>query len=91
VEDRFERILASWEGKLLSDRDRLVLISLALTNLSMFMLSFFEIPIEAQKRLDFYRSRLFWQSDGRDGQKKKHRLTRRHITCIPRGEGRFWR
>jgi hypothetical protein len=32
----------------------------------------FEIPKEVSKRLSFYRSRFFWQSDG---QQKKYRLT----------------
>jgi hypothetical protein len=32
----------------------------------------FEIPKELRKRLSFYRSRFFWQSDG---QQKKYRLT----------------
>jgi hypothetical protein len=84
VEDRFERKLASWVGKLLSYGDRLVLINSVLTSLPMFMLSFFEIPIGVRKRLDFYRSRFFWQSDG---HKKKYRLTRWNIICRPKDQG----
>jgi hypothetical protein len=64
IEDRFERKLASWLGKLLSYGDRLVLINSVLSCLPMFLLSFFEIPKGVRKRLDFYRSRFFWQSDG---------------------------
>jgi hypothetical protein len=37
----------------------------------MSMLCFFEIPIGVRKRLDFYRTRFFWHSDG---HKKKYRL-----------------
>jgi hypothetical protein len=44
VEDRFEKKLANWIGKMLSYGDRLVLINSVLTSLPMFMLSFFEIP-----------------------------------------------
>jgi hypothetical protein len=84
VEDRFERKLASWMGKLLSYRDRIVLINSVLTNLSMLMLSFFEIPIGVRKRLDFFRSRFFWQSDG---HKKKYRLSRWNIICRPKDQG----
>jgi hypothetical protein len=73
VEDRFESKLNSWIGKLLSYRDRLVLINSVLTSLPMFMLSFLEIPKGVRKRLDFFRSRFFWQSDG---HKKKYRLTK---------------
>ena len=61
VEDRFEKKLASWVGKLLSYGDRLVLINSVLSSLPMFLLSFFEIPKGVLKRLDFYRSRFFWQ------------------------------
>jgi hypothetical protein len=46
IEDRFERKLASWLGKLLSYSDRLVLINSVLNTLAMFMLSFFEISKE---------------------------------------------
>jgi hypothetical protein len=68
--------LASWLGKLLSYADRLVLINYVLTILPMFLLSFFEIHKGVQKRLDFYRYRFFWQSDG---LKEKYRLTRWNI------------
>jgi hypothetical protein len=50
----------------------------------MFLLSFFEIPKGVRKRLDFYRSRFFWQSDG---QKKKYRLTKWNIVCRPKDQG----
>ena len=63
IEDRFERKLSSWIGKLLSYGDRLILINSVLTSLPMFMLSFLEIPKGVWKRLDFYRSRFFWLSD----------------------------
>ena len=84
IEDRFERKLASWLGKLLSYGDRLILINSVLTSLPMFMLSFFEIPIGVRKRLDFFRSRFFWQSDG---NKKKYRLTKWNIICRPKDQG----
>jgi hypothetical protein len=40
AEDRFERKLGCWIGKMLSYGDRLVLINLVLTSLPMFILSF---------------------------------------------------
>ena len=76
--------LASWVGKLLSYGDRLILINTILTSFPMFMLSFFEIPIGVQKRLDFFRSRFFWQSDG---HKRKYRLTKWDILCRPKDQG----
>jgi hypothetical protein len=54
VEDRFEKKLSSWIGKLLSYGDRLVLINSVLTSLPMFMLSVFKIPKGVRKRLDFF-------------------------------------
>jgi hypothetical protein len=84
VEDWFEKKLANWIGKMLSYGDRLVLINSVLTILPMFMLSFFEIPKGVRKRLDFFHSRLFWQSDG---HKKKYRLTRWNIVCRPKDQG----
>jgi hypothetical protein len=59
IEDRIERKLSSWIGKLLSYGDHLILINSILTILPMFMLSFFEIPKGVRKRLDFFRSRFF--------------------------------
>jgi hypothetical protein len=70
VEDRFEKKLSCWIGKLLSYGDRLVLINVVLTSLPMFMLSFLEIPKGVSKRLDFFRSRFFWQNDN---HKRKYR------------------
>ena len=64
IEDRFERKLSTWKGKLLSYGGRLTLINSVLSNLSVYMLSFFEIPKEVLKKLNFYRSRFFWQGDG---------------------------
>jgi hypothetical protein len=50
----------------------------------MFMLSFLEIPKGVRKRLDYFRSRFFWQSDG---HKKKYRLTKWNIICRPKEQG----
>jgi hypothetical protein len=44
----------------------------------------FEIPKGVSKRLDFYRSIFFWQSDG---QKKKYRFTKWNIICRPKDQG----
>jgi hypothetical protein len=81
VEGRFENKLSSWIRKMLSYGDRLMLINLVLTSLPMFMLSFLQIPKGVRKRLDFYRSHFFWQSDE---LKKKYRLTKWNIICRPR-------
>jgi hypothetical protein len=48
------------------------------------MLSFLQIPKGVLKRLDFYRSRFFWQGDE---EKRKYRLTKWNIICRPKDQG----
>ena len=84
VECRFEGKLGCWKGKMLSYGDRLVLVNSVLTSLPMFMLSFLEIPKGVRKRLDFYRSRFFWQDDE---NKRKYRLTKWNLICRPKDQG----
>ena len=50
----------------------------------MFLLSFFEVPVRVRKRLDFYRSRFFWQGDE---LKRKYRLAKWDIICRPKDQG----
>jgi hypothetical protein len=50
----------------------------------MFMMSFFEIPKGILKKLDFYRSTFFWQGDN---HKKKYRLMKWDILCLPKDQG----
>lgn len=81
IEDRFQKKLSSWKGKHLSVGGRLVLINSVLSSLAMFMLSFFEIPKGILKKLDYYRSRFFWQCDE---NKKKYRLAKWSVLCSPK-------
>ena len=60
-----------------------MLINSVLTSMPMFLLSFFEIPKGVRKRLDFFRSRFFWQSDE---AKRKYRLVRWYILCRPKDQ-----
>ena len=50
----------------------------------MFLLSFFEVPVGVRKRLDFYRSRIFWQGDE---LKRKYWLAKWDIICRPKDQG----
>ena len=84
IEDRFERRLSTWKSKLLSYGGRLTLINSVLSNLSVYMLFFFEIPKEVLKRLNFLSSRFFWQGDA---HKRKYRLSKWSIICRPRDQG----
>jgi hypothetical protein len=63
VEERIEKRLSSWKAKYLSIGRRLVLINSVLSSLPMFMLSFFEIPKVVLEKIDYFRSRFFWQND----------------------------
>jgi hypothetical protein len=63
IEEKFQKNLASWKGNLLSVGGRLVLINFVLNSIAMFMISFFEVPKGVLKKLDYYRSRFFWQCD----------------------------
>jgi hypothetical protein len=72
------------KSKLPSYGGRLTLINSVLSNLSVYMLFFFEIPKEVLKRLNFLRSRFFWQGDG---HKRKYRLLKWSIICRPRYQG----
>ncbi len=42
---------------------RLVFINSVLSSLAIFMISFFEIPKGVLQKIDYYRSRFFWQGD----------------------------
>jgi hypothetical protein len=81
VEQRIEKKLSIWKGKHLSVGGRLILINSVLTSLVMFMLSFFEVLRGVLEKIDYYRSRLYWQSDQ---HKKKYRLARWNIICQPK-------
>jgi hypothetical protein len=78
VEERFEKRLGSLKGKHLSVGVCLTSINSVLSSLPMHMMSFFAIPIGVLKRLDYFRSRFFSQSDG---QKRKYRLAKWNILC----------
>src|SRR6266498_1861909 len=84
VESRFQGKLGSWKGKMLSYGDHLILINSIITSLPMLMLSFLEIPKGVRKRMNFYRSRFFWQSDE---NKRKYRLTKWNTVCRPKDQG----
>ena len=67
IENNFEKKLSSWKAKYMSVGGRLVLINSTLTSLAMFLTCFFEIPRGVLEKMDYYRSRFFWQ--GEDNEK----------------------
>jgi hypothetical protein len=48
------------------------------------MLSFFLLSKGVMNRLDFFRSRFFWQGDS---EKKKYRLANWSVVCSPKDQG----
>jgi hypothetical protein len=48
------------------------------------MISFFQLPKGVLHRLDYFRSRFFWQGDS---EKKKYRLTKWSVICCPKDQG----
>jgi len=59
IENRIEKKLSGWKGKLLSVGGRLVLINSVLSSLPMFMMSFFELPKGVLEKIDCFRSRFY--------------------------------
>jgi hypothetical protein len=54
IEEKFEKKLSCWKGKMLSYGGRLILINSVLSSLVMFMLSFYKVPKGVLPKLDFY-------------------------------------
>jgi len=84
IEDRFEKKLSYWKGKLMSYGGWLILINSVLMSMPMFLLSLFEVPVGVRKRLDFYHSRFFWQSGDLNSE---YRLAKWDIICRPKDQG----
>jgi hypothetical protein len=59
--ERLQKRLSSWKGKLLSLGGRLILINSVLSNMVLHMISLFLLPKGVLHKLDYYRSRFFWQ------------------------------
>jgi hypothetical protein len=81
IEERIKKRLSGWKGKMLIVGGRLVLINSVLSSLSMFMMSFFELSKRGLEKIDFFKSRFFWQNDQ---HKRKYRLVKWKIMCQPK-------
>jgi hypothetical protein len=77
IGDMMEKKLNSWKG-------HLALINSVLTSIMMFLLSFIEVAKGVHEKIEYYRSRFFWQSGN---QKKKYRLTKWSIISQPKDQG----
>jgi hypothetical protein len=61
-----------------------VLINFILMSMVLFMLSFFQVPRGVLEKIEYFRSRFFWQNDD---HKKKYRLAKWEILCQPKDQG----
>lgn len=84
VVERFKRKFNQWKGKVLSSRSRLILFNVVLSNLPIFMMSFFEVPDGVLKKLDTLHSKFSWEWEG---HQKKYHLTKWRIHCLPKDQG----
>jgi hypothetical protein len=79
VEEKFEKKIVGWKGKMLSIGDMITLVNACLSNISLYMLlSFVEARKRFIKKADMHRKRMVWQEI--DGQKRYH-LVNWH--CVP--------
>ena len=60
------------------------MINSVLSNMVLYMLSFFHLPKGDVQRLDYFRSRFFWQCDN---ETKKYQLARWSVLCRPKSQG----
>jgi hypothetical protein len=86
VEERFENPFVTGRVKI-CPRGRLALTNSVLSSLPMYMISFFKIPRGVLKKLDYFRSRFFWQCDY---HKRKYHLAKWDILCQPKEQGGLW-
>jgi hypothetical protein len=80
---RLQKRLGSWKCKMLSLGGRLILINAVLTNKVLYMISFFIWPKSVLHKLDYYRSRFFYQGNS----EKNYRLVKWSVICRPRDMG----
>ena len=64
VTDKNEKRCACWQGRLLNIAGRVTLVQSCLSNIPIYMMSFYLLPAGVRKkRVDFYRARMVWQAD----------------------------
>lgn len=84
MENKMEKKLGCWMGRLQSIGGRLVLINSSLTNVPLYMISFYSLPVGVRERIDYFRRRFLWQED--QGIRKYHLVNWQEI-CTPRDQG----
>jgi hypothetical protein len=75
-----ENKLHHWQGNFLTYGGRLTLLKACLSSVSLYMLSFYEIPEVPLHRFEFCMKRLFWEEKDRV---KKYPLVNWEYVCQP--------
>lgn len=84
VTEKVEKRCSCWQGRLLNMAEKVTLVQSSLSNVSMFMMSFYPLPVGVRKKADFYRARLVWQENE---DKKKYHLINWKTCCLPNSSG----
>ena len=84
VTEKIEKRCACWQGRLLNMAGRVTLVQACLTNIPLFMMSFYPLPVGVRKKADFFIARLVWQEDE---NKKKYHLVNWKTCCMPKDLG----
>ncbi|KAK1277804.1 hypothetical protein QJS04_geneDACA023754 [Acorus gramineus] len=79
---KFERRLEGWKGKLLSFGGRLTLLQAVLSNLPVFFMSIFKVPVGVLQKLEGLRRRFLWSRV--HGEGCKSHLVRWDLVCSRR-------
>ncbi|KAK1316376.1 hypothetical protein QJS10_CPA05g01895 [Acorus calamus] len=83
--NRFERRLDGWKSNVLSYGGKLTLLQSVLSNLPIFLLSIFKIPLGILETIEKIRRRFFW--GGRRGEGNRIHLTNWAAVCSRKIEG----
>ena len=84
MNEKIEKRCAYWQGRLRNIAGRATLVHSCLTNIPIFMMSFYPLPVGVRKKANFYRARLVWQTDE---DKKKYHLVNWKTCCMPKQQG----
>ena len=84
IEERFRKRLAMWKRQYISKGGRITLIRSTLSNLSIYFMSIFHLPMAVRMKLEKIQRDFLW---GGGSLKQKPHLVRWSIVCDDKGKG----
>jgi hypothetical protein len=66
AEEKMEKKLGCWQGKMMDIGSRVILLNSCLTSIIFYMMSFYKLPVGVRKRCDFYRGEVVIARGTRD-------------------------